>query len=188
MNQEHLEVLKRGVEAWKKWRQESSVFAPDLDEADLHEADLRDANLSEADLRRADLSGVTLIGANLSEADLRGATLREANLIGANLRGAQFGWTVLGHVDLSVAKGLDAVMHAGPSTIGIDTVYGSNGKIPHIFLRGAGVPDTFIEFMDSLVGNPIEFYSCFISYSTKDQTFADRLQSLCENLRLTRSR
>ncbi len=26
-----------------------------------------------------------------------------------------------------------------------------------------------------MVGRPIEFYSCFISYSTKDQEFADRL-------------
>jgi hypothetical protein len=29
--------------------------------------------------------------------------------------------------------------------------------------------------MGSLVGKPIEFFSCFISYSTKDQQFADRL-------------
>jgi hypothetical protein len=29
--------------------------------------------------------------------------------------------------------------------------------------------------MKSLVANPIEFYSCFISYSTKDQEFAERL-------------
>jgi hypothetical protein len=44
-----------------------------------------------------------------------------------------------------------------------------------VFLRGAGVPDTFIDYIGSLVGKPIEFYSCFISYSTRDQEFADRL-------------
>jgi hypothetical protein len=37
------------------------------------------------------------------------------------------------------------------------------------------VPDNFIAYSKSLVENPIEFYSCFISYSTKDQAFADRL-------------
>lgn len=37
------------------------------------------------------------------------------------------------------------------------------------------MPDQFIAFARSLVGRPIEFYSCFISYSTKDQVFADRL-------------
>ena len=31
--------------------------------------------------------------------------------------------------------------------------------------------------MVSLVGKPIEFYSCFISYSSKDQTFAERLHN-----------
>jgi len=32
-------------------------------------------------------------------------------------------------------------------------------------------------YIGSLVGKPIEFYSCFISYSTKDQPFADRLHA-----------
>jgi len=31
--------------------------------------------------------------------------------------------------------------------------------------------------MRSLAGTPIEFYSCFISYSTKDQEFAERLHA-----------
>lgn len=44
-----------------------------------------------------------------------------------------------------------------------------------MFFRGAGVPDAFIKYAQSLVGSAIEFYSCFISYSTKDQDFADRL-------------
>jgi len=78
-------------------------------------------------------------------------------------------------VDLSVVKGLDAVKHRGPSTLGIDTIYRSNGNIPEIFLLGAGVPDPFIEYMGSLVGKPIEYYTCFISYSSKDEDFARRL-------------
>jgi hypothetical protein len=45
------------------------------------------------------------------------------------------------------------------------------------FLRGIGLPDTLIVFYKSLVTNPIEFYSCFISYSTKDQNFADRVHA-----------
>jgi len=46
-----------------------------------------------------------------------------------------------------------------------------------VFLRGAGVPDNFIEYMHSLVGQAFEYYSCFISYSTKDQEFATRLHA-----------
>ena len=74
-----------------------------------------------------------------------------------------------------MAKGLETIDHRGPSTIGIDTIYKSRGKIPEVFLRGCGVPDEFIAYIGSMVGRPIEFYSCFISYSTKDQEFAERL-------------
>jgi hypothetical protein len=56
-----------------------------------------------------------------------------------------------------------------------ESIYNSEGKIPELFLRGAGVPDKFIAYVRSLVGGAIEFYSCFISYSTIDQEFADRL-------------
>jgi TIR domain len=78
-------------------------------------------------------------------------------------------------VDLSTAQGLEAVQHSGPSTIGIDTLYRSRGNIPEVFLRGAGVPDDMITYIKALVGCPFEFYSCFISYSSKDQEFAERL-------------
>lgn len=44
------------------------------------------------------------------------------------------------------------------------------------FLRGAGVPENLIEYIPSLVApGAIQFYSCFISYSNKDQEFADHL-------------
>lgn len=76
---------------------------------------------------------------------------------------------------MSVAKGLDTVEHEGPSTIGIDTIYRSHGNISEVFLKGAGVDDTFITYIRSLIGKPIEYYSCFISYSSKDDAFARRI-------------
>jgi hypothetical protein len=87
------------------------------------------------------------------------------------------GWTQVGNINLNNCKGLDTVKHIGPSSIGIDTIYRSGGNIPEVFLRGAGVPEDFITFMKSLVGKPIEFYSCFISYSSRDQEFAERLHA-----------
>ena len=59
--------------------------------------------------------------------------------------------------------------------ISIGTFYKSQEPVPHVFLRGCGVPDIFIEYIDSLTRKPIQYYSCFISYSTKDQDFAERL-------------
>ena len=37
--------------------------------------------------------------------------------------------------------------------------------------------DTFISYIRSLVGKPIDYYSCFISYSSKDEAFAKRLHA-----------
>jgi hypothetical protein len=86
-------------------------------------------------------------------------------------------YTKVADVDLSNAKELETVQHNGPSTIGIDTIYRSQGKIPKVFLRRAGVPEPFIVQMEALVAamEPIQFYSCFISHSSKDQGFAERL-------------
>lgn len=153
--------------------------------ADLRDVDLSDKDLTEADLRGADLRGAVLFAAGLGGVNLEGAylncaDLRLADFSGAELSRAHFGdalvdRTLLVDVDLSEAQGLVSVHHKGPSTIGIDTIYRSGGKIPESFLRGAGVPDNFITFMKSLTGAAFDFYSCFISYSTKDQDFADRL-------------
>jgi TIR domain/Pentapeptide repeats (8 copies) len=180
----------------------SDLTGLDLYEADLHAADLSRADLGGVDLRGANLRGSKLIqtelgGARLDSADLRGANLTIANLTtadlrgasleGTNLRGTNFhgadltnsdfenseaGRTLFLNNDLSAVKGLESVRHFGPSTIGIDTIYRSQGKIPQVFLQGAGVPDDFIAKVTTLAANPIEFYSCFISYSTKDQDFA----------------
>ncbi len=69
------------------------------------------------------------------------------------------------------------MQHRAPSTLGIDTIYKSKGNIPEVFLRGCGVPADFITYMRSLVGKPFDFYSCFISYSSKDDQFAQRLHA-----------
>ncbi len=57
----------------------------------------------------------------------------------------------------------------------INAIYQSEGDIPEIFIKGTGIPDSFIEYMHALINRPIEYYSCFISYSSKDQEFAERL-------------
>jgi hypothetical protein len=44
-----------------------------------------------------------------------------------------------------------------------------------VFLRGCGVPEEFISYARSLNTKPVDFYSCFISYSSKDQEFAQKL-------------
>jgi len=167
----------------------------DLSHFDLSFTNLTKASLREARLDWANLEGADLIGADLGRADLRGANLKDANLRDAALHrsmlfyatfdgtdvtdtdftGAQVMNSYFLGVDLRQARGLQSMRHAGPSSVDIDTLTLSEGQIPVHFLQGAGVPEPFITFMKSLTGAAFDFYSSFISYSTKDQEFADRL-------------
>lgn len=88
-NEEHLRILRQGVEVWNRWREENPEMVPDLNGADFGGANLREANLSKAELFEVNLSRAHLFEANLSEADLIGADLRKANLSSTYLRGAQ---------------------------------------------------------------------------------------------------
>jgi hypothetical protein len=148
-----------------------------LSSANFENADLSDANLSYTDLRLSTLVHTRLCRANLSNASLPHTNFHGADLQDAILTGATAVHTSFDSVDLSLVKGLKSIVHRGPSTVGIDSIYLSRGNIPEVFLRGCGVPDEFITYARSLVGKAIEFYSCFISYSTKDEDFARRLYS-----------
>lgn len=198
-----------GVTVWNKVRPTTNFVPLDFRGADLTAASLIGADLSRVDLQGADLTRANLTGAdlsmanliaanfhhaildraqfrfsNLSGADLSETEMEETNFMGARLTGANFtdclmGQTWLADIDLSACKGVDTIRHHNPSNICIDVIYQSRGNIPEAFLRGAGVPESFIANMKSLVAamEPIEFYSCFISYSNKDQEFAERLHA-----------
>lgn len=178
--EEHLNIIKRGPEVWNKWRIDNKTVRPDLMEANLSRANLIQADIMQADLSRAELNHTSFFGASLIESNLTGASLLAASLIdailiGTNFRNAKIGYTNFANNDLRPAKGLDSVHHFGPSEISINTIYRSKGNIPEIFLRGAGVPDNFIAYMRSLAVSAFEYYSCFISYSSKNHDFAERL-------------
>jgi uncharacterized protein YjbI with pentapeptide repeats len=50
-NQEHLDILKQGVQVWNQWRKgHPDIVLPDLNRADLSGADLNGANLRRANL------------------------------------------------------------------------------------------------------------------------------------------
>jgi TIR domain/Pentapeptide repeats (8 copies) len=209
-NDEHVAILKKGVDAWNKWRNENTSVRPDLSGANLSGRDLNCANLNKAklngahldgtslgsadliaaDLGGADLSKARLIMANLSAADLSAADLSGANICGANLtvatmtgadlREAVLADTVFGHTTLSEVKGLDQCRHNGPSFIDFRTLDNS-GPLPIAFLRGVGLSDRLIEYLPSLLNEAIQHYSCFISHSSKDQAFAERLHADLQN-------
>jgi hypothetical protein len=244
-NEEHLAILRQGVEVWNKWRTYNGEIIPnltgvnltkanltrinlrwanldrsDFTEAKLDFADLRDAelfgvnlnsanlnnaqlssanlrwsnldgaNLNNANLRLADLRDTILFGANLNSASLHEAVLFRTNLSGISIIATDFNSSSLDHailvnIDFSNAKNLDLVRHRGPSSIGLDTLLLSKGKIPIEFLEGCGVPKHVIENMQYLVDIPtIQYYSCFISYSTKNEDFAQQLNDRMKGIGL----
>jgi hypothetical protein len=203
-DEEHVKRLQQGALEWNKWRAGKSPTLVDLTFADLSGANLRgaelfDANLSfvvltgadlsSADLRganllAANLSGVNLTGANLSGANLRGASLYAANLTDVSLAGADLTdaglWnTVFANVDLTGTR-LEQCDHNGPTIVDHRTLQKS-GPLPLAFLRGVGLPDNLIEYLPSIFNQAIQHYSCFISYSTKDDDFAHRIHADLQN-------
>ncbi len=153
----------------------ASLYGALLIFANLRDADLRYTNLRHADLSHADLRHADLIGADLDSANLVDANFISTILIGTNFSCSTVGGTIFGELDLRDVQGLETVEHDGPSNLSINTIFRSQGHIPEVFLRGTGAPDTFIEYMCSLVSQPIQYYTCFISYSSKDAEFVDRL-------------
>jgi len=205
-NPDHLKSLKRGVQSWNKWRRRSVDELPDLENAqlsgqtlddgdfryasmvgvNLRGASLRHANFTSASVFGADLSGCNLELTNLSAASLDRSNLSKSDLSATNfmfasLRGVDFGGAQVssanfGGADLSGAFGLEHCRYSSPSVVDFSTIARS-GALSVSFLRGCGLPDILIDYLPSVLGRPFQFYSCFISYSTKDQEFADRLHS-----------
>jgi uncharacterized protein YjbI with pentapeptide repeats len=248
-NQEHLVILKQGVDNWNKWRRENVEIQIDLSGTDLsnldlsmgnfspahvsgstingipvvssvglqlpqvnlsltnlQNADFNHANLAGAKLRGAHLSGTNFAHTNLSQADLSYANIHYtnfswANMTGVNFTGAEIAWASFSRTDLSetdmsqttmgwnifvtsglgMVKGLDTVRHDAPSSLDIYTILLSHGKIPEIFLRNAGVPQNLIEYAHSLINVPLQYYTCFISHSSKNQDFVGRLYADLQN-------
>jgi uncharacterized protein YjbI with pentapeptide repeats len=154
---------------------EANLREADLSNADLRGARFNRADLNRADLSRADLRGADLDGAKLNGADLVGAILNNTGLVDTDLGGATLGGTIFASTDLGAVKGLDSIKHIGPSSIGIDTLIRSGGRIPEAFLRGCGAPDDLNDYARSLPGKSLELCSCFIGYSRPDLSFARRL-------------
>jgi hypothetical protein len=109
-NPEHVEIVKQGAEAIRKWRDKNlggvrlDLAGANLSEAPLAGANLNDVNLSEANLGKANLNEANLAGADLHRADLYKANLAGANLGRANLSEANLGKANLHEANLGKAN------------------------------------------------------------------------------------
>lgn len=167
-----------------------------LSKADLHRADLSNSNIAGANLHRTNMRGSILRNSNLNKANLtgayfdpailNGADLSEsilyraifvgARMIGANFHKSKLWETIFSDCDLEDATGLDDCEHYGPSTIDFRTI-NRTGAMPDRFLKGCGISDSLIDYLPSFIDQPIQLYSCFISYNHSDREFAKKLYS-----------
>lgn len=166
------ELLRQGASGIREWnrRVNANPFEHPV---------LTDGNFDGHMLQGVKLANGTLAGASFRGADLRGAFLGDASLVavrlrGSNFSGAQFRWTSIAS-DLSEAVGLDEVVHQGPSHVSVDSILRFKEDLPERFLRGCGFRDEEIAYFRSVIGPALRFYTCFISYSSKDEEFASRL-------------
>jgi len=158
----------------------ANLTRANLSNANLSMADLRKARLHETDLNLADLRGARLGNAQLCSAILIRTNLLGCGLFRTNMEGAVLSETVFADTLLSDVEGLDRCQHNGPSIVDYRTLQRS-GELPLSFLRGCGLPNNLIEYLPSLLNRPIQYDSCFISYSSADQDFVERLYATLQS-------
>ena len=149
--------------------QSARMASANLEGTKLVKADLRGAELRAVNFHRADLTA-----ANLSGADLGQAVFIESILSKTSLTRATLGATAFALTSLKAVKGLSSCSHWGPSAIDFHTLMESD-RLPEVFRRGCGLSEVFIQYLPEFWNEPIQFYSCFISYSHVDKSFARRL-------------
>jgi uncharacterized protein YjbI with pentapeptide repeats len=157
----------------------ADLESADLSGADLTAADLSWASLTNANLRGATLTTTSLIMANLTGADLRGARINKSSLESTILHRAIAGGTLFSNCDLRSVIGLETMLHGAPSTIALDTLARSGGRIPRLFLQGAGVAEPLIAAQDVLTAERRTYPSVLLIGSMADSDMAERL---CQDL------
>ncbi len=134
-----------------------------------------DAVFRGVDFQGAQIAWSQCTGVDFRGVDFRFATLKSLPLATSQWNDTRLGSTILAGLDFENANGLNEVRHIQPSNLDIETLIYNYGKVPNVFWRGCGVPEDLITYLPSFTNQPIQFYSCFISYSHADKPFARRL-------------
>ncbi len=103
-NQDELNILARGVDAWNAWRQRHPSVRPDLSDAEIVFAELNGIDLHDAVLVGVDLANTDLTAADLRQADLTGAYARDTVFRQADLSGATLAETEMRDADFTASR------------------------------------------------------------------------------------
>jgi hypothetical protein len=123
---------------------------------------------------RALLNGFSSHGADFSYSRFARAMIHgdfeDAILVGTDFAYSHWSSVSFIDVDLSKAEGLLDVVVYAPVVLDHRTLWRS-GPLSSHFYRMCGFPETFVDYMPSMVQRAINLKSCFISYSAHDDAF-----------------
>jgi len=168
-------------------------------------------NLRGANFSGSWLPSVNFRNCRLENVDFRGASLHFADFTGALINGANFEGAISYQtqwcdLDLTDAIGIEGIVHHAPSHVDIRTLTKSSGRIPPRFLQGCGFnawQQELVKLFDpNLTANqisnfltvdlfsartdgPLYLGGAFLSYSTADRKFVDKLQSSLEQKKIS---
>ena len=164
--------------------------------SELYDTNFHGADLNNCNFTRVFAKDSHFRGANLSRSQINHSLFIRSWFDGASFAGAHISHSALHHCEfamtdftdgslwgvsfveanLSSVKGLASLRNVREVALDPRTLFSSGRFLPRSFLLGSGVPPLLVEYLPSLVADPIEFDSCFISYSTKDGACARTLR------------
>lgn len=173
----------------------ATLVQAELTRCQLREATLRGVNASFSRFHSCDFrwvnaenaffEGASLVGSYLTRGKWTGVDARRTDLLrtdlsfshwrGSDLSDAAMSSTVMASTDLGSVSGLNSVVLDGPCPIDDSTIR-TLDPVPQIFLRNCGLTDELITFYQRAAEGE-SFYTVFVSYSSADQDFADRVRA-----------
>lgn len=175
-----------------------------FDGSKLYNCNFYKANLGGVSFRNTKQSNTSFVDSKLKLSDMTSSILNTCDFQGANLNQTlfessrfslcEFGRSQITNIDFSECTGLITSRHYARSSVDNQTLSQSQ-NLDLEFLRGLGLTDWEIEvtklyapaiglsdindiiykIFEYRSEQPLQFYSCFISYSNLDETFAKNI-------------
>ena len=159
----------------------------DFSEAELFETNLTRVNLTQTKFRNSEVVWTTfkrptLLNTDFTKAELTRSVFVECDFANVTLMQARVSGTSISDSSLFGCKGIETVVHEGPSSVDFITLLRScargKGCIPpdlQTFFLGIGLPKQLIDEIPKIITG-IQYCSCFVAYGEPDKVFAERLK------------
>ena len=147
-------------------------------------SNLSHSSFKNCDFKYADLCAADLTGANLSGSNLEMTNLCYADLAHTNVEGATFDRTMLASNYMHQVINFDKANIEGHISVSMDNLTYSSGMQLEMLIKNADIPEEYARHILSLLIES-EYYSCFISYSSSDSDFVERLSGDLERIGVT---